>query len=108
MTMKKVAWSLVGKVESESSARELLNDCLKGKRHHISQQPRGADIQKGHVFVSEANSSGVEEWDDGFTWREVGSSETFKVHVKDGGLYRKTWIFNVNGLEHLVISYCGE
>ncbi|KAI9773386.1 MAG: hypothetical protein M1840_007601 [Geoglossum simile] len=97
--------SFVGEVNTTDIARGLLSDCLKGEKHHVPWQPRNTEIQKGHVFISEKNASGIEEWDDGFTWCEVELSEDFKIHFNDDDLYRKTWIFKVDGLVHMVISY---
>ncbi|KAI9782252.1 MAG: hypothetical protein M1839_005366 [Geoglossum umbratile] len=119
MTQKKVAPSHVGEVKDGGIAKQLLNASLKGKIRHISRQPRNTDIQKGHVFISEENASGVKEWNDGFVWREIMPSEVessedksykdFKIHATagiDGDLHRKMWTFQVNGLRHLVVAYC--
>jgi Gti1/Pac2 family len=100
-----IAPSFVGEVNTTEMARELLEDCLKGEKHHIPRQPRNTEIQKGHVFVSEENSSGIKEWDDGFVWDAVESPADFKAHVNDEGLYRNIWVFEVEGLKHQVVSY---
>ncbi|KAI9766686.1 MAG: hypothetical protein M1840_006330 [Geoglossum simile] len=112
MIWNKVAPSFVGEVPDRDFAEKLLNDSLKGKIPHVPRQPRGCtDIQKGNVFISEENASGVKEWDDGFVWCEVKSSGGFKVYVTDGidgidgGLCRKITTFKVNGLIHLVAYY---
>ncbi|KAI9776075.1 MAG: hypothetical protein M1839_000588 [Geoglossum umbratile] len=118
MIQKKVAPSFVGEVKDGDFAKKLLNDSLKGKIPHVPQQPRNIDIQKGYVFISEENASGVKEWEDGFVWREVKLSEVeppedksykdFKIHATAGidrGLYRKMWIFEVDRFRHFVVVY---
>ncbi len=96
-----------GCIRSKEDAVYLVKACLQGHLAHACRGPRnGEAIISGNIFVWEANSTGIDCWEDGLEWN-VWKQGAFEVSEASNGsgLMKKTFSVPACGSVHHVVSY---